>query len=39
MVINNVMKEFRRELFQQMRDAEQLDDAIRNNLEVLGYGE
>jgi len=38
-VINNVMTEFSNVLFQQMRDSEQLDDLIRENLKVLGYQE
>ncbi len=33
------MKEFSQTLYQQMADAKKLDDVIRKNLEVLGYGE
>ncbi len=33
------MKELSQTLYSQMQDAKTLDDAIRKNLEVLGYGE
>ncbi|MCT8344489.1 type I restriction-modification system subunit M [Photorhabdus kleinii] len=33
------MRELSRTLFQQMKQAEELDKAIRQNLEALGYGE
>ena len=33
------MKELSQTLYQQMQDAEKLDEVIRGNLEVLGYGE
>ena len=33
------MAELSAELYEQMAEAEQLDAAIRQNLEVLGYGE
>lgn len=33
------MKELSQTLYQQMSEAEALDKTIRQNLEVLGYGE
>ncbi|HAN7792553.1 TPA: SAM-dependent DNA methyltransferase, partial [Escherichia coli] len=33
------MRELSKTLFEQMKQAEELDRAIRQNLEALGYGE
>ncbi len=39
MAFETKMRELSKTLFEQMNQAEELDRAIRQNLEALGYGE